>query len=116
MAHLGSGGAPSDGRPSPPTSRAVRTQVDRTGSTPKSADSALWRACYLLIDSGACELEPGNRRTAGRGQIDTFQRADTQQRAGRQLSVRDDRAERGRGAVARPAAGRARENVSLRQD
>ena len=47
---------------------------------------------------------PRHRRPAQRRQVHAVQRADPQRRAGRELPVRDDRAERRRGAAARPAA------------
>ena len=61
----------------------------------------------------AREPQHRNRRPAQRRQVHPVQRADQERRAGGELPVRDDRAQRRRGGRARSAAGGARRDLRL---
>ncbi len=86
--------------------------------------SARWPAYALVVGSHAgsplnsCPrgTHHRNRRSPQRRQVDALQRADQEQRARRELPVRDDRAQRRRRPAAGRAPRRARRDLRLRED
>ena len=80
------------GAPVAPRTSGRNVHVRQHPATPRRATTLVSRVPH-----------PRHRRAAQRRQVDAVQRADPQRRAGRELPVRDDRAERRRRAAARRA-------------
>ena len=97
----------------------ARAQSSRPHESSVSVHAATLRATSRGATATTLDLRvphPRHRRPAQRRQVHPVQRPDPQRRARRELPVRHDRAQRRRGAAARPAARGAREDLRLGED